>query len=89
MDGLITLRDPVVVPVDAGNTLDPERAFRIAGLAGFDEAGAALLAAWTLGLPTFDGEGETIRWSIRDVRQLRSMHAEYSMGYWPDDRDDA
>lgn len=85
---LITLRVPIVTePSTDHEDLDPEQAFRAARRAGWDDDVAAAWAAWTLGLPTSAGEAGPIRWTMRDVRHLRSMRVEYAMGNWPDDRD--
>jgi len=86
---LVTLRhDPTVrTPLPYTDHPDSETAYRTAHRSGWDESSSVAWAAWTLGLATADGENGPILWTILEVRQLRSMHIEYAMGYFVGDRE--
>jgi len=91
MTGLVTLRDPAVLPAAPppdDDELDPETAYRAAIRAGWDETVAAGWAAWLIGLPIANGETGPIPWSMREVRHLRFYASEYDFGSFVGDRDD-
>lgn len=82
---VINLREPVVMPPD--EQTDPEKAYRSALASGWPEDAAVAWAAWTIHLPTAT-EGAPLPWSMREVRQLRSMREEYRAGHFVGDRED-
>ena len=74
MTGLVTLREPVVRPAAPDpEERDPEAVFRAAVRAGWVDGIAAAWAAHAAGLPLARGEGETLLWSIREVRHVIFM----------------
>lgn len=60
----------VVTPRGIEPTDDPEEAFRLARAQGWSDELAAVYAAHAIGLEVVDGEGDTLRWTISQVRHL-------------------
>lgn len=71
-------------PLPYREEVDPEAAYRAATDAGWDESTSAAWAAWTVHLPTANGEKGPIPWTIREVRHLRFLRAEYAAGAFHD-----
>lgn len=72
-------------PLPYQEELDPEIAYRAAVQAGWDQSTAAAWAAWTVGLPTANGERGPIPWTIREVRHLRFLRLAAAAGVFGDD----
>lgn len=60
----------IVTPPGLQPTDDPEEAYRLAQEQGWSDELAALYAAHAIGLDIVDGEGDTIGWTIGQVRHL-------------------